>query len=124
MRPASRHVSTTLTLGIGFITIAIPALAMACAVCVGSSPADQGYFWGVLFLMSMPFTVGGLIGGWLVYAYWRGQRDSLTTAAAKMPTRNFIRQLSARRRAAGRDDKPPIPREQTLGSTTEVSMPR
>jgi hypothetical protein len=124
MRPAPRHVSTTLTLGIGFITIAIPALAMACAVCVGSSPADQGYFWGVLFLMSMPFTVGGLIGGWLVYAYWRGQRDPLTTAAAKRPTRNFIRQLSARRGAAGRDDKPPIPREQTLGSTTEVSMPR
>jgi hypothetical protein len=118
MRSASRQVSAVFPLGIGLIIIAIPTLAMACAVCVGSSPADRGYFWGILFLMSMPFTVGGLIGGWLVYAYWRGQRDPLTTAAAKRPKRKFIRQLLARRGAAGRDDEPSMPLEQTLGSTT------
>jgi hypothetical protein len=118
MRSGSRRVSAALTLGIGLITIAIPTLATACAVCVGSSPADQGYFWGILFLMSMPFTVGGLIGGWLVYAYWRGQREPLTTSAAKIPRRNCIRQLLARRRVAGRDDEPSMPLEQTLGSTT------
>jgi hypothetical protein len=36
---------------------------------VGSSPEDVGYFWGVLFLMAMPFVVGGLLGGWLLYHY-------------------------------------------------------
>jgi hypothetical protein len=51
---------------------ALPRLAQACAVCVGSSPQDAGYFWGVLFLMAMPFAVGGLIGGWLWYHYRRG----------------------------------------------------
>jgi hypothetical protein len=45
--------------------LGLPGLAHACAVCVGASPEDAGYFWGVLFLMAMPFTVGGLIGGWL-----------------------------------------------------------
>jgi hypothetical protein len=53
-----------------FIAI-LPTPAHACAVCAGSSPEDQGYFWGVLFLMSMPFTVGSLIGGWLLYTYRR-----------------------------------------------------
>jgi hypothetical protein len=124
MRSASRHVSAALTLGIGLIAVAIPTLAMACAVCMGSSPADRGYFWGILFLMSMPFTVGGLVGGWLIYAYWRGHRDSLITPAAKIPARNFIRQLLARRGAADRHDEPAMPLEPTLGSTTEVSTPR
>jgi hypothetical protein len=124
MRSASRHVSAALTLGIGLITIVIPTLAMACAVCMGSSPADRGYFWGILFLMSMPFTVGGLVGGWLIYAYWRGHRDLLTTPAAKIPARNFIRQLLVPRGVAHRNDEPLMPLEQTLGSTTEVSTPR
>jgi len=124
MRSASRHVSAALTLGIGLITIAIPTLPIACAVCMGSSPADRGYFWGVLFLMSMPFTVGGLVGGWLIYAYWGGRRSPFTTSAAKIPKRYFIRQLLARRGVARRDDKPPMTLEQTLGSTAKGSTPR
>ncbi|MDQ3831447.1 MAG: hypothetical protein M3361_19555 [Candidatus Tectomicrobia bacterium] len=59
-------------LGSGLLVSALPTLAQACAVCVGSSPEDAGYFWGVLFLMAMPFAVGGLIGGWLWYHYRRG----------------------------------------------------
>ncbi len=43
----------------------LPTLAHACAVCAGSE--DNGYFWGVLFLMSMPFAVGSVVGGWLLY---------------------------------------------------------
>jgi hypothetical protein len=121
MRSGLRDVSAALTLGIGFIISAIPASAMACAVCVGSSPADRGYFWGILFLMAMPFTVGGAIGGWLVYTYWRGHRDRFTTSAARMPSRNAIRQLLARRGAARRDDEPRMPLKQPLGSTAEVS---
>jgi hypothetical protein len=56
-------------LAVGLLIPALPTLAQACAVCVGSSPEDSGYFWGVLFLMAMPFAVGGLIGGWLWYHY-------------------------------------------------------
>jgi hypothetical protein len=124
MQSASRGAAAALTLGIGLIAVAIPTWAMACAVCVGSSPADRGYFWGILFLMAMPFTVGGVIGGWLVYTYRRGHRDPLTTSAAKMPTRNVIRQLLARRGATRRDGDSRVPLKQTLGSTTEVSTPR
>jgi hypothetical protein len=69
-------------LGSGLSALALPTTGLACAVCVGSSPGDYGYFWGVLFLMSMPFTVGGLIGGWLVYVY-RRSRSQLTNSSTQ-----------------------------------------
>jgi len=109
-----------LTLGIGIIAISIPTLAMACAVCMGSSPADQGYFWGILFLMSMPFTVAGLVGSWLVYAYRRGQRGVLTTSSVQTPARNFLRQLLVRSGVASRDDEHQTTREQTFGRPSGV----
>lgn len=67
-------------LWVGLLIPALPTLAQACAVCVGSSPEDAGYFWGVLFLMGMPFAVGGLIGGWLWYHYRRGPAGPISAA--------------------------------------------
>lgn len=66
--------------GIAIVAAAIallsPVAAHACAVCFGSSPDDpfsRGINWGILFMMIMPFTIAGLIGGWLFYMYrpWR-----------------------------------------------------
>ena len=51
--------------------------AHACAVCGGAE--DNGYFWGVLFLMSMPFAIGSFIGGWLLYSYRRAPSDPATS---------------------------------------------
>jgi len=57
----------------------IPTLAQACAVCwIGASSPDQdamarGFYWGILFLMVMPFAVFGSIAGWLFYSYRRVQ---------------------------------------------------
>jgi hypothetical protein len=74
--PCTRSVlPLAILLASGLIALALPTTGLACPVCVGSSPEDYGYFWGVLFLMSMPFTVAGLIGGWLVYAYRRSRRQ-------------------------------------------------
>jgi Ni/Fe-hydrogenase subunit HybB-like protein len=68
------------------ILTGLPTLAHACAVCSDS----DGYFWGVLFLMAMPFALGGLIGGWVLYSYRRGQAGLVTatttpTADREMP---------------------------------------
>ena len=62
------------------LIVSRPTLTQACAVCVGSSPEDVGYFWGVLFLMFMPFAVGGLIGGWLFYHFHRSRGSALPAA--------------------------------------------
>lgn len=65
----------------------LPALAEACAVCGagGGSPEHdaiaRGFYWGVLFLMAMPFAVAASIGGWLWYAHRRGRRPARETSA-------------------------------------------
>lgn len=49
--------------------------AQACAVCghgPGSpDPMGRGYYWGILFMMAMPFSIVGAVGGWLAYLHWR-----------------------------------------------------
>jgi hypothetical protein len=54
----------------------VPAIGEACAVCgtgpgVAGDPTARGFYWGILFLMAMPFAVAGSIGAWLAYRYWR-----------------------------------------------------
>jgi hypothetical protein len=50
-------------------------VAHACAVCGHATtlgdPLGRGFYWGMLFLLAMPFSVVGTIGGWLAYRYWR-----------------------------------------------------
>ena len=58
----------------------VPAVARACAVCglgpdVAGDPTARGFYWGILFLMAMPFAVAGSIGAWLVYRYWRASES-------------------------------------------------
>ena len=65
-------------LGMGLISAVLPTPVHACAVCGGSE--GNGYFWGVLFLMAMPFTLGSFIGGWLLYHYRRAQPGLSTPA--------------------------------------------
>lgn len=67
-------------LGVGLISIILARTTYACAVCGGAE--DNGYFWGVLFLMSMPFAIGSFVGGWLLYSYRRAASDP----AASTPT--------------------------------------
>ena len=64
-------------LGVGLISTVLPTAAYACAVCGGAE--DNGYFWGVLFLMSMPFAIGSFVGGWLLYSYRRAQAGPATS---------------------------------------------
>ncbi len=58
------------------VALLVPAAVEACAVCgtgpgVAGDPTARGFYWGILFLMAMPFAVAGSIGAWLVYRYWR-----------------------------------------------------
>jgi len=49
-----------------------PVDAHACSVCWDLSSNDlssRAISWSILFLMAMPFTIVGSIGGWLVYKY-------------------------------------------------------
>jgi hypothetical protein len=75
----------------------LPAIAAACAVCVGSSPADHAYFWAVLLLMLMPFTVTGSIGGLIFYVYRHPRSRSVAATS------------SSKRARLDRDDETSLP---------------
>jgi uncharacterized protein (DUF2062 family) len=61
------------------VVLSNPLTTEACSVCggaaIGTDPGT-GFNSSILFLLSMPFVVVGMIGGWLIYTYWRasGQR--------------------------------------------------
>jgi hypothetical protein len=68
-----------LALGVAATVLRSPFVAYACSVCggaaIGTDPGP-GFNSSILFLLSMPFAVIGVIGGWLIYTYLRasGQR--------------------------------------------------
>jgi hypothetical protein len=66
----SRH---GVILGVGLMSLILPTASYACAVCGGAE--DNGYFWGMVFLMSMPFAIGSFVGGWLLFSYRRASPD-------------------------------------------------
>ena len=68
MRPAARSVFWVL------VVLLLPARALACAVCVDGTKLDLGFAWSALFLMTVPFVMAGVIGGWLYSAARRTRR--------------------------------------------------
>ncbi len=59
----------------------VPVAAQACAVCgtgpdVAGDPTARGFYWGILFLMALPFSVFGAVTGWLFYRHWRAHGRS------------------------------------------------
>jgi hypothetical protein len=65
------------------VVLLVPATVQACAVCgtgpgVADDPTLRGFYWGILFLMAMPFAVAGSIGAWMVYRYWRASPGGWT----------------------------------------------
>jgi hypothetical protein len=68
----SRHAWLTVAL-IGSYVLA-PALTWACAVCWGGNDvASRGLNISIMFLMSMPFVIGGSILGVIYVAHKRAQ---------------------------------------------------
>lgn len=79
-----------LTVWMTAMVLLIPALAGACAVCwIGASSPDhdalaRGFYWGLLFLMAMPFAVVGSIAGWLFYTHRKDRLRSSRPRAVEM----------------------------------------
>jgi hypothetical protein len=70
-----KRVSLAVRFGLIGVALLVPAIAGACAVCgtgpgIAGDPTARGFYWGILFLMAMPFAVAGSIGAWLAYRYW------------------------------------------------------
>jgi hypothetical protein len=54
------------------------ALAQGCAMCgtaIKDDPTGRAISWSVLFLIAAPYTVVGLVGGYIFYTYRRAASD-------------------------------------------------
>ncbi len=61
----------------------VPMSVEACPGCKElDEPIAKGFNWSVLFLMAMPFTVFGLIGG-TIFLNWNGYRLSVIGSRLK-----------------------------------------
>ena len=54
----------------------------ACTVCFGGSGSDwsQGFFWGILFLLLLPFVLIGSFFAWIAYSIRRNRRSALPSS--------------------------------------------
>jgi hypothetical protein len=64
--------------------VPVESLAQGCAMCAtylsnGQDPRAEAFRVSMLFLMSMPFVVVGVVGGWFAWMYRRnrGRRPAL-----------------------------------------------
>ena len=48
---------------LAWVLVLLPAVAEACATCVGTPYGDRTYNWPYLFLIALPFVVATVIGG-------------------------------------------------------------
>jgi hypothetical protein len=57
--------------GYGWLVIffLVPRIAVA-----AEDPLFHSLHWAILFLMAMPYTIGGSIAGWIIYSRWRGNK--------------------------------------------------
>ncbi len=56
----------------GFVSVLLPNSLDACPACKNlDEPIAKGFNWSVLFMMAMPFTVVGVIGGSVYYHFRR-----------------------------------------------------
>lgn len=63
-----------LILSVAIVAVALPSVAWSCAVCWGGDEAlSRGLNASVLFMMSMPFLVGGSILGVFYVAHQRAR---------------------------------------------------
>lgn len=57
-----------IAVGIMVMALLAPTIGDACPSCKSiDDPIVRGFNWSILFLMAMPFTVFGLIGGGVLY---------------------------------------------------------
>jgi hypothetical protein len=57
------------------LALARDVLAQGCAMCgtafTPDDPVTRAFTWSVLFLIAMPYTLCGVVGGWVAYRYRR-----------------------------------------------------
>ncbi|RIK76892.1 MAG: hypothetical protein DCC67_13315 [Planctomycetota bacterium] len=97
--PAKRHTPAfgrrTFAFAVALALVALSASAAhACPTCgAGYSEAGEagqkmlnGWFWSIIFMMSMPFAIVASLGGYMYWIVRKARRTRETEPAAQAPT--------------------------------------
>lgn len=75
------------------LLLLLPAMAVACPSCKqalasqeGGGDLVQGFFWSILFMVSMPFTILGVFSGCMYLAVRRARAANQAAAALQVPS--------------------------------------
>ena len=65
------------------VMLIVPTYLEACPACKTlDDPIGKGFNWSILFMIAMPFTVFGVIGG-TIFLQWNGYRLSVIGSRLK-----------------------------------------
>ncbi|MDE0423932.1 hypothetical protein F4Y59_05530 [Candidatus Poribacteria bacterium] len=65
------------------VMLIVPTYLEACPGCKNlDDPINKGFNWSILFMMAMPFTVFGLVGG-TIFLHWNGYKLSVIGSGLK-----------------------------------------
>ena len=71
------------------VVFIVPTYLYACPGCKNlDDPINKGFNWSILFMMAMPFTVFGLIGG-TIFFHWNGYSLSVVGSRIKKGLRRI-----------------------------------
>ena len=71
-----------------FVMLIAPTYLEACPACKTlDDPIGKGFNWSILFMIAMPFTIFGIIGG-TIFLQWNGYRLSIIGGLVK---KEFLR---------------------------------
>ena len=65
------------------VMLIVPTYLEACPGCKNlDDPINKGFNWSILFMMAMPFTVFGIVGG-TIFLNWNGYKLSVIGSGLK-----------------------------------------
>ena len=72
------------------VILVVPVSLEACPGCKDlDDPINKGFNWSILFMMAMPFTVFGIVGG-TVYLHFNSNRLSAISNQWMLTIRNLL----------------------------------
>ena len=71
------HALAASCLAVALVFLSYPTPLVACPSCAADQQVQEGFFWGLIFMMVSPWVVVGLIGGGLYLAFRRERREAV-----------------------------------------------
>lgn len=71
------HTLAALSLAVALVLLSGPTPLVACPSCAADQQVQEGFFWGLIFMMVSPWMVVGFIGGGLYLAFRRERKEAV-----------------------------------------------